>query len=85
MTLSDIYDRLCGRHINGIYFKDGSYVRCPAPLLVDWADSETPAQAWIELCEDGLVLHFNANRMSPQGQSGMEAQEEPLGNIASIS
>jgi hypothetical protein len=85
MTLSAIYDRLMSQTARRLDFTDGSYVLCPAALAVDFADGETLAQAWIEVCEDGLVLHFNANRRSSHGQSGLTGQEEPFGNIASVS
>ena len=54
-------------------------------MLVDH-DSNEPADAWIEVLNDGLMLHFYANRISRDGQqSGMRGQAEPFGNIASVS
>jgi len=85
MTMSEVFDRLCGKRVSRIDFSDGSFVRCPTPMLVDFHDSDQPAEAWIEPFNDGLMLHFNANRISPSGESGMQAQSEPFGNIASVS
>ena len=84
MTLVEIFDRLCGKHVTRVDFKDGSFVLCHAPMLVDFPDSDAPAEAWIEPFPDGLVLHFNATRVSRNGRSGMGAQHEPFGNIASV-
>ena len=84
MTVIEIFDRLCGKSVTRIDFKDGSFVLCPAPMLVNFHDSDAPAEAWIEPFPDGLVLHFNARRISRNGQSEMDAQHEPFGNIASV-
>jgi hypothetical protein len=43
--LSEVYDRLNGQRISGITLKDGTEVRCPKPILVDHAYSNTPAEA----------------------------------------
>jgi hypothetical protein len=85
MTLTEVFDALCGRHVSRIDFKDGSHVVAAQPYLVDFADADTPAEGWIGVSEDGLMFHFNATRISPTSHSGgMVGQEEPLANIAHV-
>lgn len=83
MTLIAIFDRLLNAPVNRIEFSDGGFVQCPEAMVVDFHDADD-AEAWIEASVDGLVLHFNANRISENAQSGLTAQMEPLANIVSV-
>lgn len=83
MTLTEVFDRLLSRRVSRIEFADGSYVECQQPMVVDFHDSDTPAEAWIEPAADGLMLHFNAKRIG-RGDTGMAGQEEPLSNIVDV-
>lgn len=82
MTLSEVFDRLRGHAVSRIDFKDGSWLRCPKPMLVDFDDVD--AEGTLEADADGLVLHFNQQRMG-SGDAGLEGTMEPLSNIAAIS
>src|SRR5687768_15959099 len=48
MTLIEVFDRLRGRRVSRIDFKDGSYVQGPESFLIDLHDEDSPAEAWIE-------------------------------------
>lgn len=85
MTLIQVFDRLLKAPVNRIEFADDSFVRCPRPMSVALVEFDADVEIWIEASEDGLALHFNANRISPQGESGLTAQVEPLANIVNVS
>jgi hypothetical protein len=85
MTLIQVFDRLCGKRVSRIDFKNGAPLICPRPMLVEYHDAPPKgefAELTIEASEDGLVLHFNAET-SPG--SGLHGQMEPLSNIAYVS
>jgi hypothetical protein len=83
MNLIEVFDRLCGKRVSRIDFKQGAPLVCPRPALVDYADSDGDGghpDMWIEASEDGLLLHFNA-----EDQHGeMRGQTEALNNITRV-
>lgn len=44
------FDRLWGKRITRIEFKDGSYVQRAQPKLADFVDANTAAELWIKVC-----------------------------------
>jgi hypothetical protein len=53
-------------------------------MLVDLAEGDTPAEAWIDASADGLVLHFNARLREPGDDGGLHGQSEPLSSIVFV-
>ena len=86
MTPTQVLDALCGKHVSRINFDDGSWVEVPAgaSMFVDFCDADVNTDGCIEVCDDGLVLHFNAILRGPRGDGGMRGQHEPFGNIAHV-
>ena len=82
MTQSQILERLAGKRVSRVDFKEGQPLVCPRPALVEYADNsegEHP-DAWIGVSEDGLTLHFNAKDQYGE----MRGQEEPFSNIENV-
>jgi hypothetical protein len=80
MTLIEVFDRLHGKHITRIDFKDGTHAQSREPLLVDLAQNDTLANAWIEASAQGLVLHFN----SRDAAYNTRGESVPLNDIAAV-
>src|SRR5687768_613728 len=84
MTPIQVLDRLAGKHVSRIDFKNGHPLICPRPVLVDYTDEDGRGefpQMWIGVEEDGLTLHYNAKDQHGE----MRGHSEPLSNIAYVS
>jgi hypothetical protein len=86
MTFIQVCDGLCGKHISRISFNDGSWVEAAAgaSMFVDFCDANVNTDGCIEVCDDGLVLHFNAILRGPRSDGGIRGRHESVGNIADV-
>jgi hypothetical protein len=83
MTLTEVFDRLHGRHVTRIDFNDGSFVVAPAgsSMFVHFCHENVNTDACVGVSEEGLTLHFNARLRGSNDDGALHGQEEPLSNV----